>query len=261
MVIHTWKCLLSRLILCDSHTMESPERHRLKLTSQCHLLSGAAPLLLSVHGWNFSPAGRDLPVKPLSASGTMPFVFLEEGRSWAGNTPRHFHLHRQGDTRTDRGLLYIHMHTRKMYCISWYKLMKHITFAFARSTLVMEGKYFWNVFNQWLLESGGYTLLILESVCVCLGNGSITYGNYLYSCQIIAISVLLLSRTAKSKKNTNQIRKSEVSRCCGLIIRFGFNLVGKHWGDCDLSAYFSEISILWPQVFSLTVHSLVMDSA
>lgn len=44
--------------------------------------------------------------------------------------------------------------------------MKHISYAFARSTLEMEGKYFWNVFNQWLLESWGYTLLILECVCV-----------------------------------------------------------------------------------------------
>ena len=53
-------------------------------------MSGPAPLLLAVHGWNFSPASGDLAVKLVSAPGTMPLVFLEKHWDSAGNTPCHF---------------------------------------------------------------------------------------------------------------------------------------------------------------------------
>lgn len=82
----------------------------------------------------------------------------------------------------------------------------------------MEGKYIWNVFNQWLLESRGYTLLILE--CVCPGKGSITHGKYLYLCQIICTTVLSLSRAAKSDENTNEIRKSKVTENTEMIMTY-----------------------------------------
>lgn len=67
-----------------------------------------APLLLSLHGSKFSPAGRDLAVKLVSAPGIMPLVFLEKRRDLAGNTPHDspsppisqnvLHIHRQTNT-------------------------------------------------------------------------------------------------------------------------------------------------------------------
>lgn len=92
MVILTWKCLLSGLMLCDSHIMESPWASSPKTYKPMSSFVGP-PLrfLLFVHGWNFSPASRDLAAKLVSATGVTPIVFLEKRwRFLAGNPSRHF---------------------------------------------------------------------------------------------------------------------------------------------------------------------------
>ena len=182
MVIHTWKCLVSRLMLCDSHIMESPWASSPKTYKpmSSFVRPCSTPALFTWLKFQSSRQGFGSKAGICSWNNAicLSWETLKLGwgrasslplKSWKRGTidvERHIHRFtvcpRTVHTRT-RTHTHTHTHTRD--CIWRHNLMKHISYAFARSALEIERKYFWNVFNQWLLESGGYTLLISERVC------------------------------------------------------------------------------------------------
>lgn len=245
MVIHTWKCLLSRLMLCDSHIMESPWASSPKtykpMSSFVRPCSTPAPFTWLKFQSSRQGFGSEAGI---CSAGTMPFVFLEKRWDLAGSAPRHFPSPAKNvppcsdsSSLTRRRVSLHRTHACTRDDVSWYDLMKHISHG-----LEMEGKFFWNVFNHWLLESRGYTLLILA--CVCPGKGSITHGKYLYSCQIILITGLSLSRAAKSGGKVQT--KSENQRSASAVAFF-IRFARKHRDDYDLLAFLSQHRNLWPQ--------------
>lgn len=164
MVIHTWKCLLSRLMLCDSHIMESPWASSPKTYKpmSSFVRPCSTPALCT---WlKFQSSRRGFGCKAgVCCWNDANLSFLRNTETWLATRPL---TGRQIEQHTCTSICIVSYCTH-MRDISWYNLMKHIFYAFPRSALEMEGKYFWNVFNRWLLESRGYTLLVWVCVCVC----------------------------------------------------------------------------------------------
>lgn len=170
MVIHTWKCLLSRLMLCDSHIMESPWASSPKTYKpmSSFVRPCSTPALCT---WlKFQSSRRGFGCKAgiccWNDAICLSWETLKLGWQHAPSPAKNVHhIDRQIEQHTCASIRIVSYCTHMRDDISWYNLMKHIFYAFPRSALEMEGKFFWNVFNRWLLESRGYTLLVW--VCVC----------------------------------------------------------------------------------------------
>lgn len=157
MVILTWKCLLSGLMLCDSHIMESPWASSPKTYKPMSSFVGprSAPALCT--GLKFQSSRQGFGCKAgiccWSGANCLSWETLRFGWqpvSSLKGTWNVYHVDREQRTCTINYNLSCAVHTRGA-TFQETNLMKHIFNAFPRSALELEGKLFWNGFNHWRL--------------------------------------------------------------------------------------------------------------
>lgn len=150
MVILTWKCLLSGLMLCDSHIMESPWASSPKMYKPMSSFVGPRSTPALCTGLKFQSSRQGFGCKAgiccWSDANCLSWETLRFGWqpvSSLKGTWNVYHVDREQRTSTQ-------VHTRGA-TFQKINLMKHIFNAFPRSALELEGKLFLNVFDPWCL--------------------------------------------------------------------------------------------------------------